>query len=179
MRSISVLGLSLALAALALPAAAAPAANDVPAAFAPIAFLLGSWTGTGSAEGAAGSGTDRFALDLGGAVVVRHAHSTYASAGKTADSYDGLMVIYPDSAAPAGLRADSFDSGGHVIRYDLVPNSTGNSAQFVSVGPTERPTFRLTYTLHAGGMLDVSFEVAAPGSATFTTVAHGIDQRAP
>ena len=154
---------------------------DVPAAFAPVAFLVGTWNGVGRAEGNGGSGTDAFAMELGGRVLVRRAHATYATAAgaPNAASYDGLLIVYPDAAAPAGLRADSFDSGGHVIRYDLVPGTAANVAQFLSTGPTVQPTFRLTYELHGDGDLDVRFEVAAPGSATFAVVAKGVDRRAP
>jgi hypothetical protein len=153
--------------------------GDVPAAFAPVAFLIGTWNGVGNAEGTAGSGTDTFALDLGGRVLVRRAHSTYPGAAGAADkSYDGLMIIYPDASASGGLRADSFDSGGHTIRYELVPGSPSGVAQFLSDGPTVQPTFRLTYELHGGGSLDVKFEMAPPGSAAFATVAQGVDRRA-
>jgi hypothetical protein len=77
------------------------------------------------------------------------------------------------------LRADSFDSGGHTIRYELIPGSQSGVAQFLSDGSTVQPTFRLTYELHGGGSLDVKFEMAPPGSASFATVAHGVDRRAP
>ncbi len=147
-------------------------------AFAPIAFLIGDWTGAGTSDAGAGSGVDSFALALDGHVVERHAHSYYpASAGKAAETYDGLMVIYPDTSSPGGLRADSYDNGGHVIHYALVAGTAPNVAQFVSEGTTSRPTFRLTYELHGGGDLDVLFELAPPGSASFVTIAKGVDHR--
>jgi hypothetical protein len=148
-----------------------PCTSALTNAFVPVAFLVGDWTGVGNAEGASGSGGDSFHFELGCHVLVRHAHSAYAG-GST---YEGLMVIYPDAAASGGLRADSFDSGGHVIHYVVVGGTQPNVAQFLSDGPTERPTFRLTYTRHATD-LDVLFEMAPPGSASFMTVAHGTDR---
>jgi hypothetical protein len=148
-----------------------PCTSAQTSAFAPVAFLVGDWTGTGNAEGASGSGGDSFHFELGCHVLVRHAHSAYAG-GST---YEGLMVIYPDAMASGGLRADSFDSGGHVIHYELVGGTQPNVAQFLSDGPTAQPTFRLTYTRHATD-LEVTFEMAAPGSASFTTIARGTDR---
>jgi hypothetical protein len=136
-------------------------------AFAPVAFLVGDWAGTGNAEGANGSGVDSFRYELGCHVLVRHAHSSYAGGS----AYEGLMVMYPDAMAAGGMRADSYDSGGHVIHYALVAGTQPNVAQFLSDGPTAAPTFRLTYTRHATD-LEVTFELAQPGSASFMTVAH-------
>ncbi len=156
----------------------AAAASPVPSAFAPIEFLLGDWVGAGTSDAGPGSGGDSFALALDGHVVERHAHSYYpASAGKAAETYDGLMVIYPDASSAGGLRADSYDNGGHVIHYTLVAGTAPNVAQFISEGTTGRPTFRLTYELHGGGDLGVLFELAPPGSASFTTVANGVEHR--
>ena len=161
-------------------AGVASAAEPASAAFTPVSFLVGDWTGGGRAEGSAGTGGDSFAFELGGHVLVRRAHSSYpATADAPAGTYEGLMVIYPDANASGGLRADSYDSGGHVIRYALVPGSAPNVAQFLSDGPTAQPTFRLTYAAHAGGVLEVTFETARPGSATFAIVAHGIERRSP
>ncbi len=135
------------------------------------AFLVGDWSGGGTAEGAAGSGHDSFHYELGCQVLVRHAQSSYAGGG----TYEGMLIVYPDARASGGFRADSFDSGGHVIHYVLAAGTAPNVAQFLSDGPTAQPTFRLTYTRHATD-LEVTFEMAPPGSATFVTVAHGIER---
>jgi hypothetical protein len=157
----------------ALPQTCTPAQTS---AFATVAFLVGDWTGTGNAEGANGSGGDSFHFELGCHVLVRHAHSSYVGAsGAPASTYEGLMVIYPDATASGGLRADSFDSGGHAIHYVLVGGTQPNVAQFLSDGSTAQPTFRLTYTRHAID-LEVTFEMAPPGSASFMTIAHGTDR---
>jgi hypothetical protein len=52
----------------------APAQADVsavPAAFGPVAFLIGDWTGNGVTDAGPGSGSDSFKLDLAGQVIVR------------------------------------------------------------------------------------------------------------
>jgi len=170
------IAMSAALRAPTFAAATQPCTPAQSSAFAPVAFLVGDWTGTGNAEGANGSGGDAFHYELACHVLVRHEHSSYVGAsGAPASSYEGLMVIYPDAAASGGLRADSFDSGGHVIHYELVGGTQPNVAQFLSDGPTAQPTFRLTYTRHATD-LEVTFEMAPPGSASFVTIAHGTDR---
>jgi hypothetical protein len=175
MRVLAVVLAALAFATSSLPVAADPV---VPIAFAPVAFLLGDWSGDGTSDAGAGSGSDSFRLELGGHAIVRRAHAVYPAAnGAPETTYDGLMIVYPDPSLPAGLGADSFDSGGHTIRYGLVAGTAPNVAQFLSLGTTSRPTFRLTYELHGAGVLDVRFELAPPGSATFQTVAHGVDHR--
>jgi hypothetical protein len=159
---------------LAPPASAAepqPCTAAQTNAFAPVAFLVGDWAGTGNVEGANGSGGELFRYELGCHVLVRHAHSSYAGGSL----YEGLMVIYPDAMAVGGMRADSYDSGGHVIHYTLLAGTQPNFAQFLSDGPTAAPTFRLTYTRHATD-LEVTFELAPPGSASFMTVAHGTER---
>jgi hypothetical protein len=160
---------------LAVAGASASAAESCTSAqttvFAPVSFLVGEWGGGGSAEGNAGSGHDSFRYELGCRVLVRHAVSPYAGG----NTYEGLLIVYPDASASGGLRADSFDSGGHVIHYELVASTAPNVAQFLSDGPTAQPTFRLTYTRHASD-LEVTFEMAPPGSASFMTVAHGTER---
>ncbi len=153
--------------------------RDGAAAFAPLAFLVGEWVGDGRAEGTAGAGTDTVHFDLGCRVLVRRSHSTYPGvAGAAPATYDGLLVAYPDATSPGGLRADSYDSGAHVIHYALVAGTAPNVVQFVSEGTTSRPAFRLTYERHADA-LDVTFEAAPPGSAAFATVARGVEHPRP
>jgi hypothetical protein len=164
--------------AVLLGTASAFADSAVPAAFVPVAFLIGDWSGGGTSDAGPGSGGDSFRLDLDSHVLVRRSHSDYPGGkGMPPEHYEGLMVVYPDTTAPGGMRADAYDNGGHTIHYALVSGSEPNTAQFLSDGTTSRPTFRLTYTLHGGGALDVRFEAARPGSADFQTVAHGIEHR--
>lgn len=164
--------------ALALLPAAAPAA-PVPPVFAPVAFLLGDWTGSGTSDAGAGKGGDTFRLDLQDNVVVRRSHSEYPGKdGKPGVVYDALMVIYKEPAH-AELRADYFDNG-HVIHYSLAAGSEPNVARFVSDAHPGEPVFRLTYGGAADGKtLEVKFEIEPPGAPAFSTLADGVERRAP
>jgi len=157
---------------------ARPAAA-VPATFSPLQFLLGNWSGAGTSDAGAGKGYDTFALDLDGFAVVRRSHAEYPGKdGKAPVTYDALMVVYKDPAA-AQLRADYFDNG-HVIRYTLQSGTDARVARFVSDAAPGTPTFRLTYTgSDDGKSLDVTFEIAPPGSTTFSVLAAGRDTRIP
>jgi len=70
------------------------------------------------------------------------------------------MVIY---VSPAGVRADYYDSEGHVIRYSVRSPAPGE-AVFLSQPAAGEPTFRLSYKLVSSESLDGSFEIAAPGA---------------
>ena len=159
----------------ALPLAAA--AQTVPTAFAPLSFLLGEWSGAGTSDAGAGSGSDTFRFDLQGNVVVRRSHAEYPGKdGKPGIVYDALMVVYADPAHD-GLRADYFDNG-HVIHYALVPGTDPLVARFVSDAPPGVPTFRLTYTgVRTGKTLSVKFEVKPPGATAYATIADGVENR--
>jgi hypothetical protein len=67
------------------------------------------------------------------------------------------MVIYPQGPA---LRADYYDSEGHVIRYAVQADSGG--AVFLSDAVAGLPRFRLTYALVADSTLTGRFEIASP-----------------
>ena len=75
------------------------------------------------------------------------------------------MVIYQEAQA---LRADYYDSEGHVIRYSAtVPES--HSVIFTSEPAASNPVFRLSYQLNSDGELKGSFEIAMPNAPdTFT-----------
>jgi hypothetical protein len=93
-------------------------------------------------------------------VVLRTSFAEYPSAqGKPGSRHDDLMVIY---ALPgAGVRADYYDSEGHVIRYEV--NSPGpGRAVFLSEPIGNRPCFRLSYALRPGGILAGEFATAPP-----------------
>jgi hypothetical protein len=169
------LRLGAALAAFASSASAA-CADPVPAAFAPVAALLGDWAGSGTSDAGPGTGKDSFTLDLQGHVVVRRSHAEYPGKDGKPVVYDALMVVYQEPGSPT-LRADYYDNG-HVIHYSLAPGSDPNVVRFVSDAKAGMPSFRLTYTVAADGKtLGVKFEVAPPGGGPFSTVAEGTDRR--
>ncbi len=152
----------------------ARAADDV---WTPVGFLVGNWKGGGNAEGQPGAGTTKFAFDLGHQVLVRRDRSDYpATPGHPAQTYEAMMVIYPD-AMTKHLRADYFDDGGHVIHYTLATPGKANEAQFLSdAGPG--PAFRLTYDLQKES-LAIKFEMQPPGAATYQTIAIGAAEKQP
>jgi len=158
-----------------LPSISPAQQTPVPAMFAPIQFLIGSWSGPSVSDAGPGTGTDSFTLDVQGHVIVRRSHAVYPGKdGRPATIYDSTMFIYKDPAYRQ-LRADYVDNENHVIHYSLVPGADAHVARFVSDPAPTAPTFRLTYTDRADDKaMSVKFELAAPGTANFaTTVADG------
>jgi len=146
---------------LALPSGAA----DDP--LLPLDFLVGTWSG--STAGA--SGSDIFQRELDGHVLQRHSQSVIrSSAGKPQSTMQALLTVYPKGAGDA-LAAVYFDNEGHVIQYDHVTVVPGQRVEFKSDGAESSPTFRLTYSLKAGGLLHVKFEMTPPGQSTYRTIA--------
>jgi hypothetical protein len=132
---------------------------DIPPPFAPLQFLLGRWVGVGDQAGATGAFT--FALDVQNHVIVRTNYSnTPASAGRPASRHDDLMVIYIEGGS---VKADYFDSEGHVIRY--VATATSEVVVFTSDSRVSEPRYRLTYRRGAtADTLVGTFEIAPPGA---------------
>jgi hypothetical protein len=158
-----------------LPSISPAQQPPVPAVFAPVQFLIGTWAGPGVSDAGPGSGTDAFTLDVQGHVIVRRSHSEYPGKdGRAATIYDSTMFIYKDPAY-AQLRADYVDNENHVIHYSLVPGADAHVARFVSDPAPSLPAFRLTYTDRADDKaMSVKFEMAVPGSTNFArTVADG------
>jgi hypothetical protein len=72
-------------------------------------------------------------------------------------------VIYADSGK---IRADYYDSEGHVIRYDVqVPKPS--AAAFISEEIAAAPRYRLSYEAKENGIVAGKFEIAPPGKAFF------------
>lgn len=146
----------LALAALTLTAQA-PAPRADP--FAGLAFLKGTWVGTGSGDPGAASGACTFAFDLEGKVMVRHNEARFpAQAGRPASHHADLMVIHPEGGALKALYADN---EGHVIHYAATPLAQGTGVVFLSE-PGPGPRFRLTYRATGATEVLTTFEVAPP-----------------
>jgi hypothetical protein len=92
---------------------------------------------------------------------VRRNHASYpARDGKPASEHDDLMVVFVDDGK---LRAEYWDSEGHVIRYE-VQAPAANRLVFVSEARAGAPRFRLTYVSPAAGRLELTFEIAPPGA---------------
>jgi len=124
---------------------------------APLQFLVGEWEGIGDQAGATGGFT--FAPSLQERVIVRTNYSnTPATSGTPASRHDDLMVVYVEAGV---VKADYFDSEGHVIRY--VVDARPGEAVFVSEIKAAEPRYRLTYTQASPGTLNGRFDVAPPG----------------
>jgi hypothetical protein len=133
-----------------------------PAALQPFAFLVGEWRASGSGKPGAASGTAVFTRGLQDRVIVRTSYAEYPpKAGKPGSRHDDLMVIYAD--ASGGVRADYYDSEGHVIRYAVVSPAAGQ-AVFVSEAAGREQRFRLSYALEPAGLLKGEFAIAPAGT---------------
>jgi hypothetical protein len=118
---------------------------------------LGKWeaiSGPGEA-----TGSFSFALQLQSQVMIRTNYAEYpATSERPADRHDDLMLIYWEEAL--GLRADYYDSEGHVIRY--AGQVVGLHEVVFTSEPTDSgPGFRLSYQLQNDGTLHGAFEIAA------------------
>ena len=104
-------------------------------------FLLGSWQAISGPEEATGGFI--FASQLQSHVIVRTNHADYpATSNQLAYHHEDLMIIYHDETL--GLRADYYDSEGHIIRYAgkaIAPNEVVFTSEPTALGPG----FRLTY----------------------------------
>jgi len=129
----------------------------VPAPFAPFRFLLGRWVANGDQTGATGGFA--FAFDLQNHVIARTNYSNTPSAGeRPASRHDDLLVIYLEGDA---VKADYFDSEGHVIRY--VVSANPQTIVFLSDVISGQPRYRLTYRRGASDdTLTGTFEIAPP-----------------
>jgi hypothetical protein len=151
MRRLLACALVLALGASSMSAQADP--------FAPLRFLLGDWRAVDSPPGETGSFS--FRPDVQNHVIVRTNQAIYAAtAERPASRHEDLLVIYAEGGA---VKADYFDSEGHVIRY-VVESDASNSVRFVSLVVQGEPRYRLSYRAGADGRVIGSFEVAPPGS---------------
>jgi len=131
---------------------------EAPAALAGLQFLLGEWEAIGEQAGAAGGST--FTASVQGHTIVRTNYSVTPAKGSTpASRHDDLMVIYVEDDR---VKADYFDSEGHVIRY-AVEARRDDVVVFVSEIQTAAPRYRLTYTRRSPTLIAGTFEIAPPG----------------
>ena len=153
------------LAAVSAMAQVAPHRAPAGGRLAPLAFLLGEWDAL--PDGAGGSGSCTFALELQDRVIVRTNHAAApAAGGRPASVHDDLMVIYEEGNV---LKADYYDSEAHQIRY-VVSAPGPDRAVFLADATAAAPGYRLTYWLEKPGIVRGQFEIAAPGKpGAFTT----------
>ena len=161
-----------------------PAAAQTPNApdpWAPLRFLLGSWSAaSGSGQpGEAVAGSVSFALELGGGVLVRRNRTEYAPkpGAKEGAVHEDLLVIYREPGED-GFRALYWDNEGHVIHYRVSIPSRPNVVMFESEGPDKGPRFRLVHELASDGQLATEFAIAPPGG-DFKTYVKGTVRRKP
>lgn len=129
-----------------------------------LAPLLGRWVAELDPRAPGVTGWTTFSRDLGDRVVVRRNHASYpASQGKPASEHDDLMVVFVEDGR---LRAEYFDSEGHLIRYDVQSPSPGTLV-FLGDPHPGAPRFRLTYTGSGPGKVALTFEIAPPGATEF------------
>ncbi len=128
----------------------------------PLGFLVGEWTATGGGQPGQASGRATFAPGLQDRIITRTSFAEYPATEKSpASRHDDLLVIYatPDGA----LRADYWDSEGHVIRYAVTVPAPGH-AEFLSDPVKGEPRYRLSYTLRPEGVLHGEFAIASPAA---------------
>ena len=129
-----------------------------------LAPLLGKWEAEPDPKQPGVTGWTTFERGLGDHVVVRRNHASYPPRdGRPASVHDDLMVLFSEEGK---LRADYWDSEGHVIRYE-VQSPAANRLVFLSDARTGAPRFRLTYAWAQPGTLDLTFEIAPPGATDF------------
>lgn len=147
--------------ALGIILAATSVSAEAPKQLEPLAFLLGEWEASGSGQPGEGAGRAAFTRGLQDRVIIRTSYAEYpASTASPASRHDDLMIIY--AAEDAGIRADYYDSEGHVIRY-VVNVAVPGEASFMSEIMSGAPRFRLTYTLGTDGLLKGEFAIAPAG----------------
>jgi hypothetical protein len=126
-----------------------------PAELEPFSFLIGEWPSSGTGQPGEGKGTAVFARSLQDRVIVRTSFAQYPGS-----RHDDLMVIY---GAAGGVRADYYDSEGHVIRYAVTSPASGH-AVFVSDPMPGALRFRLTYRMQSADTLKGEFDIAPPNA---------------
>jgi len=161
-----------------LTLAAASAWAETPKALQPLQFLVGTWKAEGGGAPGQGSGSFAFIRSLQDRVLLRTNTAEYPAAeGQPASRHDDLMVLYVSDTGD--VRADYYDSEGHVIRYAATA-VTERELTLVSEASSNGPRFRLSYKLGDGGALAGAFDVAPPGKPdAFAPYLHWTARKAP
>ena len=144
------------LALLAVSIAFAQPASKLDDRWAPLAFLIGEWTGGGGGGPGEGTGGFSFLPDQDGRILIRKNYADYpATKDRPAFSHTDLMIVYKDPGETK-LRAIYFDMEDHVIHYAIKASADGNSVQFVN------ENYRLTYRKAGADNIAIKFEIAPP-----------------
>ena len=124
--------------------------------WAPLAFLVGEWTGEGGGGPGQGSGGFSFLPDQNGTILVRKNRADYPpTKDRPAFSHTDLMMVYKETSETK-LRAIYFDTEDHVIHYTVEPSADGSSVQFLS------DNYRLTYRKTGADSVAIKFKIAPP-----------------
>lgn len=151
-----------------LPVAAQSASPSASDPFKSLAFLEGTWDANVQNNAAVKlSGRYSFGRELNGHIFARHAtNDPNCQAPASFDcSHGDLLYVFQDAPGSA-LKADYFDSEGHVIHYD-VSTPTPTSVVFLSA-PGPGPKFRLAYEL-SNSMMSGRFQMQMPGQTDWRT----------
>jgi len=150
--------------AAALPATAQTSPPPATDAWAPLAFLEGTWAAKATRpDGVAVDASYLFRRELRGHVMARRAASNAQCTGSATfdcEHSDELIVYAEQPGQP--LKALYVDNEGHVIHY-VVSTPAPNDAVFLSEG-TGGPRFRLEYRLDHGEMAG-KFQMQMPGQS--------------
>lgn len=150
------LAASLIAVSLALPSFALADGPD----FKSLSWLEGRWKADPGKDGATG-GTD-VVREAGGTVLLRRNYANYPASGERAASHhEDLMAIYFDGP----LRADYWDSDGHVIRYAGSVDKDG--AVVFTDTAAAGAHYRLTLKPKGARGMEGRFEVEPPGANAF------------
>jgi hypothetical protein len=119
-------------------------------------FLLGDWQAI--SKPGEPTGGFIFAYQLQSKIIVRTNYADYpATKERPAFRHEDLMIIYRDESR--AIRADFYDSEGHVIRY-IGKTSDAKRVEFVSEPLPSSPRFCLSYRLNDKGEIFGAFEIA-------------------
>lgn len=140
-------------------------------------FLVGTWTGEGQGQPGNTSGTATFRLDLDDRILVRTSRVAVPASGqRPASTHRDLMVVFrPAPGEP--VRAIYWDNEDHTIEYTASVSADGKVVTFVTGANAGAPRFRLTYARLDAARVDVKFEMAPPGSDTFTVYTEGVTKK--